>query len=202
MNVTRKAMLTAVVGLTLAVVAAACGSEVADEESSRNAVPTVAVALQTAVPEDTPSPVMTEGAEETVEATETAETAAMAGEAIPEAASSDVTDSPESATSGDVDSVAALLAGLEWTSEDVDEGIKPAIALTADGTVYIAYMSEDAMGFVRAAVRTDEGFEITTVAEGYYYGPLDLAIGPDDAAHIAWHDHQALGFDPEKGDDA
>ena len=86
--------------------------------------------------------------------------------------------------------------------EDIDVGIKPAIALTSDDTVYVAYMSEDAHGFVRNAAKDGDSWQTTTISEGYFYGPLDLAIGPDDAAHIVYHDHQALEFQPDKGDAA
>jgi hypothetical protein len=192
---TRKVALVGVAALTLAVIAAACGGDGSHGDSPVNvdptAVSTIAVAEQTTAPEDTPSPVDTEVAQApTQEPT--------SGEPSDPVVEPD--DGAEEIAVADVPSAADDLAALEWTSEDVDLGIKPAISLLPDGTPMIAYMTEDAMGFVRAAVRTAEGFEITTVAEGYYYGPLDLAIGNDGAAHIAWHDHQALGFDPDKGD--
>jgi hypothetical protein len=45
-------------------------------------------------------------------------------------------------------------------------------------------------GFVRSAVRSGDSWEVTTMAEGYFYGPLDIAIGPDGTAHMTYHDHQ------------
>ena len=87
-----------------------------------------------------------------------------------------------------------------WAIEDVDQGTKPALALAGDGTPYVAYMLEAQDGFVKNAVRAGSSWDIETLARGYFYGPLDLAIGPDDVAHIAYHDHQDSRFDPVKGD--
>lgn len=91
-------------------------------------------------------------------------------------------------------------AAFDWSIETVDEGTKPALALTSDGTPYVAYMLEAIPGFVKAASKTGDRWDIDTVVEGYLYGPLDLAIGPDDVPHIAYHDHQDTRFDSSKGD--
>ncbi len=87
-----------------------------------------------------------------------------------------------------------------WDVRDIDEGVKPALALDSQGIPLVAYMLEDLQGFVKGAVLKGNGWDITTVAEGYFYGPLDLAIGPDDVGHVAYHDHQDTRFDPSKGD--
>ena len=90
---------------------------------------------------------------------------------------------------------------FSWEIEDVDAGTKPALALTSGDVAYVAYMLEAMPGFVKNAVRNGSTWDVTTVAEGYFYGPLDIAIGPDDVAHISYHDHQdARHFRPEKGD--
>lgn len=60
-------------------------------------------------------------------------------------------------------------------------------------------MLEAQDGFVKNAVRAGSSWDIDTLATGYFYGPLDLAIGPDDVAHVTYHDHQDSGFDPAKG---
>ena len=181
-----------------ALAAAACGSDSGDDAPGGTAtqVPTVAASEQTTAPAET------EG-ETKVESEPTAEpiTSVPVQDEKDAGPASDVTEAAPEPIENSA-SAAGLLTTLEWTVADVDLGIKPAIALMADGTPVIAYMTEDAMGFVRAAIGTAEGFDITTVAEGYFYGPLDLAVGPDDAAHIAWHDHQALQFEPDKGDAA
>ncbi|MDA1349126.1 MAG: hypothetical protein O3A47_09725 [Chloroflexi bacterium] len=87
-----------------------------------------------------------------------------------------------------------------WEIEDVDSGTKPALALTADGTPNVAYMLEAMPGFVKNAVRSGASWDISTIAKGYFYGPLDIGIGPDDTPHITYHDHQANNFQPSKGD--
>ncbi len=90
---------------------------------------------------------------------------------------------------------------FSWEIEDVDAGTKPALALTSGDVAYIAYMLEAMPGFVKNAVRNGSTWDVTTVAEGNFYGPLDIAIGPDDVAHISYHDHQdAQQFRPAKGD--
>ena len=89
-----------------------------------------------------------------------------------------------------------------WEIENVDTGTKPALALTSDDVPYVAYMLEAMSGFVKNAVRNGPSWDISTVATGYFYGPLDIAIGPDDVAHISYHDHEELTFEPDKGDAA
>ncbi len=75
--------------------------------------------------------------------------------------------------------------GFTWTIEDVDSGTKPALALSSNDVPHIAYMLESQSGFVKTAVLGDSSWDITTVAEGYFYGPLDLAIGADDVPQIS-----------------
>ena len=105
------------------------------------------------------------------------------------------TATPSAPASADVGSFA-------WDIQDIDAGTKPALALTSDDVPNVAYMQEAQMGFVKNATLSGGEWTIDTVAEGYFYGPLDIAIGPDDVAHIAYHDHQASGFEPDKGDAA
>jgi hypothetical protein len=91
-------------------------------------------------------------------------------------------------------------AVFDWTIETVDEGTKPAIALSRDGTPTVAYMLESQAGWVKASSKSGDDWNTDTISEGYFYGPLDLAIGPDDVPHIAYHDHQDTRFDRDKGD--
>jgi hypothetical protein len=74
------------------------------------------------------------------------------------------------------------------------------LALTSKDVPYVAYMLEDQRGFVKNAISNGSTWDTATVAEGYFYGPLDLAIGSDDVAHISYHDHQDSSFQPDKGD--
>lgn len=91
-------------------------------------------------------------------------------------------------------------AGLDWTIEEIDRGTKPALALTSDDVPYVAYMLEAQSGFVKSAVRREGSWDRSVVAEGYFYGPLDVAAGPDDTPRIVYHDHQDSSFRPNKGD--
>ena len=91
-------------------------------------------------------------------------------------------------------------AALGWNIERVDRGTKPALALDSNGTPTVVYMLERTEGYVKAAVRNDTGWEISTIAQGYFYGPPDVAIDRNDVPHVSYHDHQAKMFDPAKGD--
>ena len=110
--------------------------------------------------------------------------------------------SPTALPAPQVPPQAAAENAFVWEIDDVDAGTKPALALTSDDVPYLAYMQEDQHGFVKNAVLSGGSWDITTVAEGYFYGPLDIAIGPDDVAHISYHDHQEQQFQPDKGDAA
>jgi hypothetical protein len=161
-----------------AVATLACGSSDAPA-----AVPTQ-IPLPTSTPQQaaTPSPVAT--------ATETAASA-------PAAEATTAPAPPATATGGGPD-----LPGenLSWILEEVGKGTKPAIALAPDGTPNIAFMFEARDGFVKAGARTGGVWDISTVADGYFYGPLDIAVGPDGVAKVGWHDHQADNFQPHLGD--
>ena len=62
-------------------------------------------------------------------------------------------------------------------------------------------MLESMPGFVKNTVRNGDSWDITTVSEGYYYGPLDLVIDQDGVPHVTYHDHQDPSMlDPKKGD--
>ena len=63
-------------------------------------------------------------------------------------------------------------------------------------------MFEDlSRGFVKYAMWNGTGFDIDDVADGYFYGPLDLDIDSQDIPHISYHDHQdTVSFKPDLGD--
>ncbi len=91
-------------------------------------------------------------------------------------------------------SVAALhVYGQSWTISDVDEGIKPTLALDRNNTPNIAYMDEALRGWIRHGYLRDSSWRINTAVLGYFYGPLDLKISPSDVPTIAYHDHDAGG---------
>ena len=101
------------------------------------------------------------------------------------------------------------LSKYTWEYVEVGEGAKPALAVDSQGVPGIAYIEEEIDGRIRYGEWyppdewNPEYFGMSVVAEGYFYAPLDLAYGPDDMAHIAWHDHQDPDvFVPELGDAA
>ncbi len=89
---------------------------------------------------------------------------------------------------------------FNWRIDDIGQGTKPAITVNDDGVPSVSYMLEAFGGYVKNAQLFDGGWSITTVAEGYFYGPLDVATGPDGQPRIVWHDHQADTFEPNLGD--
>jgi hypothetical protein len=88
----------------------------------------------------------------------------------------------------------------EWRVIEIGPGVKPALSLDGSGAPAIAFLFEQVgEGFV-AFARAAEGWEVETVREGYFYGPIDLSFDPQGVPYIAYHDHQADNFDPELGD--
>lgn len=123
------------------------------------------------------------------------EPTAVAATAVPEP--DDAT--PVDATPVDDGGPAVLDATADWMVETIGTGIKPALAVGPDGGVAIAYLTEAIEGGVFYATETD-GWTAQTTAEGYFYGPIDLAFAPDGQPNIVYHDHQDSSFQPDKGD--
>jgi hypothetical protein len=88
-----------------------------------------------------------------------------------------------------------------WTKEVVGEGIKPALALDANGSAHLAFLTEADHGVVFYATNEGGSFVVDTVSEGYFYGPVDIALSTDGVPYIAYHDHQETDFNPRKGDE-
>ncbi|GMQ78614.1 MAG: hypothetical protein BMS9Abin02_1137 [Anaerolineae bacterium] len=129
--------------------------------------------------------------------TNTSEPASPTAEATPTPESAgqiEPSDSPSEA--GSLDELA-----FDWNLVQVGEGIKPAIDTDAAGVVHIAFLTEDEQGGVFYGNNASGNFEVEKVSEGYFYGPLDLAVGPEGVPYIAYHDHQDTGFNPELGDE-
>ena len=70
-----------------------------------------------------------------------------------------------------------------------DNGAKPSLAVDPRGNPHIAYMLEAKPGFVKHAVLEADGWNISTVSTGYFYGPLDIQVDDRGVPHIAWHNH-------------
>jgi hypothetical protein len=174
----------------VAAIMTACGSDAPAAAPTATTLPASTEVAATVVPRPTATA-------ETVPSTDPAATAqpapTAAASAPPTAAPTDQTTSDDAAPSGPV--------ALTWEIQEIDTGTKPAIALSSDGTPNVAYMLEAMPGFVKNAVLNGDSWDITTVVDGYLYGPLDIVIGPDDIPHITYHDHQdERQFRPELGD--
>lgn len=89
---------------------------------------------------------------------------------------------------------------LIWDVEEVGEGIKPAFAVDDEGVAHVTFLTEADHGGLFYANNANGAFDVETVAEGYFYGPIDLALGPGGEPFIAYHDHQALQVDMALGD--
>jgi hypothetical protein len=106
--------------------------------------------------------------------------------------------------------IAGALAGMTllssaasaqgWQLQQIEQGTKPALSLTPEGDPVVVYMLERQDGWVRIATLVDDVWQIDEIASGYFYGPPDIAIGPDGIGHATYHDHQDQQFRPEKGD--
>ena len=118
----------------------------------------------------------------------------------PVAQTATATETPSPSPTGPSDTPTATAPNFSWTFQDVDLGVKPAMVLDSQDRPHITYMLEDKHGFVKEAGWDGSSWDITTLSEGYFYGPVDIAIGPDDVIHIAYHNHQDTQFQPDKGD--
>jgi hypothetical protein len=130
-----------------------------------------------------------------------AEAAASDSTSASSAATTSTTALNDDASNDDAasDDASALTVAADWQLTRVGPGIKPAVALDAAGAPTVAFMTEAQDGGVFSASAASD-WAIETVAEGYFYGPIDLAFGPDDTQNIVYHDHQGPTFDPALGD--
>jgi hypothetical protein len=92
-------------------------------------------------------------------------------------------------------------ASLTWVTEEVGAGIKPAFAIDEAGVIHVAFLTEEEHGGVFYANNASGSFDTETVAEGYFYGPVDIAVSADGVPYIAYHDHQDQSFKEELGDE-
>ena len=89
--------------------------------------------------------------------------------------------------------IAGALAGMTllssaasaqgWQLQQIEQGTKPALSLTPEGDPLVVYMLERQDGWVRIATLVDDVWQIDEIASGYFYGPPDIAIGPDGIGH-------------------
>jgi hypothetical protein len=83
----------------------------------------------------------------------------------------------------------------DWNIIDVDEGEKPSLTLDMNDVPHIVYLDESFSGFIKIAELDGDAFNSTLVAEGYFYGPIDLSFNPvDNTARVGYHDHDEENF--------
>lgn len=93
------------------------------------------------------------------------------------------------ASTGDTPTASAKYA---WGISTVDDnGAKPSLSIGPDGVPQISFILEAMPGFVKHAVLNGDGWDTSTVATGYFYGPLDLYVDAEGVPHISWHNHDA-----------
>jgi len=76
-----------------------------------------------------------------------------------------------------------------WTVTAVARGVKPTLALDAEGNPAVTYVRQGVGGWVEFA-SADDDWKPTRIAEGNYAGPADLEFDGEGRPHVAWHDHE------------
>ena len=79
-----------------------------------------------------------------------------------------------------------------WRFTRFSAGTKPAIAVGTDGTVHATFMSESMSGWVRYAslsAGASSPGQSELIANGYFYGPIDILLADDGQPRILYHDH-------------
>ena len=78
----------------------------------------------------------------------------------------------------------------DWEIATVDgNGAKPSLDVDNQDNPHIAFMLEAMPGFVKHSVLRGGVWQTTTVAEGYFYGPLDVKVDDSGMPGIVWHNH-------------
>ncbi|MEE8346510.1 MAG: hypothetical protein V3S20_04085, partial [Dehalococcoidia bacterium] len=94
---------------------------------------------------------------------------------------------------------------FDWEVLEIERGVKPDLVVDAQDRVHIAYGLESRSGFVKHALVGDSAVT-STVAEGYFYFPLEIAVNAVGVTWIAYHNHDfedqvvALAQDLEAGE--
>jgi hypothetical protein len=87
-----------------------------------------------------------------------------------------------------------------WSAQALGAGAKPVLALDADDSPAVAWLSEAIdEGFVSFA-SGDDGWTEERIVEGYFYGPIGLDFDPAGLPHVVYHDHQSGTFEQDLGD--
>lgn len=94
---------------------------------------------------------------------------------------------------------ASLAQDMAWTTTTLGTGIKPAIAIDANDSPHVSFLIEDFAGAVFYATPSGEDWVIQNVAQGYFYGPVDIDVTADGTPFVVYHDHQDQNFNPVLG---
>lgn len=87
----------------------------------------------------------------------------------------------------------------KWSFEEIGVGIKPALAVDGDGTPHVSFLTEAIRGATFYATNKSGAWTVDEIAEGYFYGPVDIDVSPEGVPYIAYHDHEAASFNPQLG---
>ncbi len=93
----------------------------------------------------------------------------------------------------------AMAQNGTWTFTEIGPGIKPAIAVDGNNVPHLAYLTEAIEGGVFYATTEGGAWQSETIAEGYFYGPVDIDVTTAGVPAVAYHDHEAPQFDPSLG---
>ena len=174
----RKTILLLLLGATLALIISACGGGDASPQ------PAPATPAEPA-PAPAPQPVESEPSDPQP--------------AEPPSEPAEPPSEPAADTPAAVDTPFSFSLGDGWQATLVDEGIKPDIALDANGSPALTYLREDIPGWIKFAAATED-WQPELIAEGYFYGPIGVAFDGEGRPNVAWHDHQANSVDLALGD--
>jgi hypothetical protein len=92
----------------------------------------------------------------------------------------------------------AAAAGDGWTLNALARGVKPTLALDAEGRPAVAYVRQGVGGWVDFAAAADD-WKAVRISEGNYAGPADLDFDDEGRPHVAWHDHELAEVSPRYG---
>jgi hypothetical protein len=89
-------------------------------------------------------------------------------------------------------------AGDGWTLTALARGVKPTLALDAEGIAAVTYVRQGVGGWVDFASAAGD-WKPTRISEGNYAGPADLDFDERGRPHVAWHDHENAEVSPRNG---
>lgn len=95
--------------------------------------------------------------------------------------------------------IGAVQAQSAWRFEAIGIGIKPALAIDGQGVAHVSFLREAIPAATYYATNKSGAWVTETVADGYFYGPVDIDVGTDDVPKITYHDHESNSFNGSLG---